>query len=349
MAVPKDLASDVFWAQMNQLLILISRSASFAVQCLCDGIVQSIGTQNALSLALLGRATIEHSCALCWLRGKIARHADVLSTEVWPAAQSAPSLEITEEFRDLRRELFRFALGARVELNPIDIPEPSASKTKWQNYTKGRGKSIPESIRAEQFMKYVDHVVSFEDYRDFRDIYESLSEYCHPNSASRTLEFHSSHADHRKFRLVLAAGIPFSIGFFNVFDLVRAMLAKYCDRLVQDLDLIEACRMPMSPLPAEDTAMVPPPGRVAATDMFTARTFWVKPSQIHPPAFSPGKLTADQTKRAQAVAHAFSEIVNRSEDEWLRLFGMNLDIEAELRISEKMVTVYQAEVNERPG
>jgi hypothetical protein len=55
---------DWFWQQINQVLLVICRTSSRAVQNIVDGLSCSIGTRNELTLALAARSLIEHAAAL---------------------------------------------------------------------------------------------------------------------------------------------------------------------------------------------------------------------------------------------------------------------------------------------
>jgi hypothetical protein len=55
---------DWFWQQINELLVVVTRTASRAVLNTIDGISWALGSRNELMLALAGRSLLEHSAAL---------------------------------------------------------------------------------------------------------------------------------------------------------------------------------------------------------------------------------------------------------------------------------------------
>lgn len=340
------LGHEAFWSQVNQLLILISRSESRSVLRLVDGLMHSVAQTNELALALLARSLIEHACAVCWTGSKVAAHSQRLHDEIWPASCSHP---VTDADRPLRDDLLRFALGARIRVDNLAPPDKQASKAKWDKYRKSAEHAVPEELRAEQVLDHVDFLSKQPDYRDIRAAYDRLSEYCHPNAASRTLDFHSHRGEPATHTLTFAKTTTFTVGFITVFDVVRSVLPLLSDRLDQDLNLIAKAAMPMKPIATYPQGSIPPPGTIRAVDMHTARELWVKSNQLHTPSVTPATLTADQERRIRIIADTFAGVSNRTLETWFDLFAKNMNVEGEIRLGERMAKVFAQEVANRPG
>lgn len=337
---------ETFWSQVNQLLILISRSESRSVLRLVDGIMHAVARTNELALALLARSFIEHACAVCWTSCKVAAHARRLQSEIWPSNCSAT---VIDDDRRLRDDLMKFALGARTSVDGLTPPDNRASQSQWQKYRKSSEHAVPEELRAEQVLDQVDFLSKQADYRDIRATYDRLSEYCHPNAASRTLDFRSHSDEPAMQTLTLAEGTAFTVGFITVFDAVRTVLPRLSDRLDQDLEVLANAAMPMAPVANRPSGSIPPPGTICAVDMQTARVLWVKSDQLHATSVNPATLTDDQKRRIRKIADAFAAVSNRTPETWLDLFAKNMNVEREIQLSERMAKVFTQELAKRPG
>jgi hypothetical protein len=346
----KEMELDRFWGQTSQLLILITRSYCRVIQRLIEGASDAIRGENELSLAFVSRALIEHCGALLWFRTNVLADCHArLNDDVWPAEKMGQPLpDPTESDRRVQENLIRFALGARANLEGAQRPSDECGRTRWEKYRK-KIESLPDEISAKGVMDYVDELVRHEGYRDLRVNHAILSEYCHPNSASRTFDFVASSRRHLSRRIVEVAGADFTPGFIEVFDVFRNIMVRVCDRFSQDLEVASTACIPMSGQPMQCEDFVPPPGWVRVTDLFTGRTSWVDPIEIGLPKKPAAQLKADQEERAIKLASILASPAGVSEHDWILRLRRNSDVESELQISEHMAQVFVGEMRQRPN
>ncbi len=349
------LEASRFWAQVSQLLILITRTSCSAVQRLVEATALAIGQQNEIALALVSRAMIEHCGSLVWLRAKIlAPSFDRLRSVVWPAILStadAPSPQ--EPDRTLQEDLVRFAFGARATTAGIEEPDAQpdaeAGKGQWEKYLK-KIEKIPESIKVTGVMSYVDQLAKHRGYRDFRVNHALLSEFCHPNSSSRTLDFVTLAHGAVSREISHIRGSSFSPGFLEVFDILRQCVSRMCDRLSQDLGSVHGACYPLPEQAEDEGDRIPPPGSRPFAHLFTGCVVWTDPSNVCVDSNRPlGTLSADQQTRALSVAQILATPKGITEQEWIRQLRYSIDIERELRVSEQMAAVFREETDDRPN
>ena len=184
-----------FWRQINQLLILLCRTNSRVALNLVDGFCQALDAQNELTLAFCGRALIEHAAAHSYLANKLAPSERRLATEIWPLrGTSAPCLVTTAEDICLRQVLIRFAVGRLVQRSDLAMPLPTAGMGDWMRLAESM-RDVPERFRPVSIRDLIDGMIQTPGRQRLRHDYNLMSEYCHPNSASRTLDFHTEQTE----------------------------------------------------------------------------------------------------------------------------------------------------------
>lgn len=245
------LESTFFWLQMNQLLILVIRSTADAACGLFDGLSWSLGTMNELSLALIVRALIEHASVVESLRKLVAPELPRLRDSVWPAYDHRESPSVTETDRKIHAELLRVALGRRNESIDQDLPSPGLPSewSKFNSLVDQKSRAIPSQYQPKRVGDYIkDATQSEPGYQHFGAIYGRLCEFCHPNAASRCVDFLVRETKTGKHEVVDTSKIDFGAGLRELARYARLTIPGVCKMLVDGLTAFQACRMPMAPL-----------------------------------------------------------------------------------------------------
>jgi hypothetical protein len=266
---------DWFWRQMNELLVVVIRTASRAVVSTIDGLSWALGSKNELILALSARSLIEHAAALHDVELD-AEFQSRLTQEIWPNQRSdSPLLCLTDQDKDAHKALLRFAVGRRVQFPAEPVPFSGDSKSKWEKFNKAL-KCVPPQFEAKQFMTSIDSLSKQAGHHHVRSAYELLCEYCHPNSASRTLDFNLTMTEFGKHHLTDRSKDVLSIGLRNV----HGIFPLCCQAIEHSLASLSNCRKPM---PAEPPGQAEPPvGGQRVVDEY-GRVSWVHWSKIYAP------------------------------------------------------------------
>ena len=105
----QEFASDYFWTQIGQLLIIVARTAPHALMRLIDGIMSAVSGKNELLLALALRAWQEQISSLFDMTETIKSHQERLA-QVWGSSNECIRKQ-TPTDKDLRSKLIRYVLG----------------------------------------------------------------------------------------------------------------------------------------------------------------------------------------------------------------------------------------------
>ncbi len=331
----------VFWKQLNQLMILSARTASRAVASIIDGLSSAVASKNELTLALMSRALLEHAAALHTLE-KLIFPSQKHLVKVWPNVSKEP---ITEQDKEIHKELLRFVVGRRVQIAGDAIPFINDSIEAWKKFNKSLD-SVPEQFKSTQILTMIDTFSKHQGLHDLRTVYEILCEYCHPNSASRTLDFNVAMSSPGKHVLQADTQESLRNGFRIVYGLFKRIVSPSCEAINRAFSTLSACRQPMSPYSYE--LKDPPIMGTRVVDDF-GRVGWVETSEIFPmPIFNPVPLTDEQRERIECIHSVFKSTLSISLSERLELMsweGPNL--EDELRLFEHFVVVFLDELKDR--
>jgi hypothetical protein len=344
---------DWFWQQVNELLVLVSRTASRGVLNTIDGISWAMGSGNELVLALAARSFLEHAAALRDIGGRIAPIQDRLITEIWPNhRRESAACRISEVDKNVRMELIRFAVGRRVQFPSESSPCSDDSKSRWEKFTKSL-RRVPEEFQAKQILNSIDSLNDEPGNHHLRSGYEFLCEYCHPNSASRTLDFRVNRSEFGKHHLTLDFQDGFTKGFRNVFALCRAIIPACCEAIEKSFTILSSCRKPMPP--GRFGLAEPPMYGKRGVDEF-GRVGWFEAGQIvwNLPE-SKATLTESQLERIARIDEAICgldfDITTGQPMTFERRAEMfsceEPFIEEEIHIWEHWVDVFQRELVER--
>jgi hypothetical protein len=341
---------DRFWQQINQLLLVICRTSSRAVQNLVDGLSFSIGSRNELTLALAARSLIEHAAALHDIGLCVQSVAKRLVNEVWPNHRTDSSTTvITDVDQELRRGLVRFAVGRRVQFPGGRSPTHEDSRKKWEEWTKSLRK-VPEEYKAKQVLDSINSLTEVPGNHHLRAGYEFLCEYCHPNGRSRTLEYRVTRSEFGKHHLTQEDSDGFSKGFRDVFSICCETVPPSCKAIDESLALLSGC---LKPMPRETFGLQEPPiYGVRMVDEF-GRVGWLergKVAYILPERKS--ELSEGQIKRVARIHEVFDGLHLDLEtgkpmtlERHLELFSCEAPfIEEEISIWEHFVDVFQNEI-----
>jgi hypothetical protein len=332
-----------FWVQTNQLIILARKTSSRAVIGLVDGLCSALGSKNELVFGLMARALIEHSASLHALNkcvGPLQQHLVV----VW--GNGICDQPISDSDKHLRKELLRFVVGRRVRLEAQDVPLQGDSISKWKAYNDSL-RSVPDDFESRQIMTAIDSLSKQENSRHLRTIYEYLCEYCHPNSASRTLDFNITIFDSGKHRVVADTEYGLSPGFRSVYSLCQAIIPSCCNAIESCLSVLSRCQMPIND--KLEMLKLPPIGGKRVVDQF-GRVGWVRPEQFRsvPGLFGRAKLSDHQLERIKRFQEVFREVQPMTLEERIERFeGEGPNLEQEMTIWEHLLDVYEAELKDR--
>ena len=182
----------VFWRGLNLVLTYVLRSSVRATVTLIKGLITAVRSRNELLLALIARAFVEHVSLLSYVdmtlseKGGHLREVCALCSSDIHLAACKP----TEEDHDVYIVLFRCALGKKAEVRLDRLPNEDASVRAWDRFNEDSEKGVPPERQALSICMCLDKLAKVKRFRWVNTIYAMLSEYCHPNAASRALEHH---------------------------------------------------------------------------------------------------------------------------------------------------------------
>ncbi len=334
-----------FWPQMNQLIILIARGASRSVQNLVDALTWAIGSRNELALAMAARALLEHSAALNRTRDKLSSIAKRLEREIWPhfhrTRNDLPQLLVTEGDEGVRRELLCFAVGRVVQVKEDERPSRSDPQAVWDKFISSMNK-VPAEIHPKKVGRLIEQMGARHGRPELLAIYRLLSEFCHPNSASRSLDFRVFCSDLGTHSLTTDNDAENTASFVNIFSNCCSIIPVCCKAIEDALAILLSSHKPLSVETLGQNHAFP--GAMSIIDDF-GRQRWVEAASI---AFLPSKnsmpLSAEQKERIARLEERLGP-QGKPLEESLRLFeceGPNA--ENEIRMMEHMVNVYEREL-----
>lgn len=334
-----------FWPQMNQLIIFIARGAARSVQNLVDAITWAIGSRNELALALATRAMLEHSAALDRARDNLSTIAERLKREIWPhfhrTRTDCPQLLVTDTDEAVRRELLRFAVGRLVQVNGKEVPSHSDPQTTWDTFNRSM-KKVPEEITPERVGELVKKMSVRQGRPELVAIYSLLSEFCHPNSASRTLDFRLFSSDLGTHTLTSDDEPEPTASFTTVFSYCRSIVPVCCNAIDDTLTTLLSCH---KPIPVETLRHSHAfPGTMSTVDEF-GRQQWAEATSI---AFLPSKnsipLSGEQKERIARLEKRLGPLGKPLEESLEAFASDGPYTENEIRMMEHMVDVYEEEL-----
>jgi hypothetical protein len=206
--------------------------------------------------------------------------------------------------------------------------------------------SVPDQFKASQILTMVDAFSKRKGLHDVRTVYEILCEYCHPNSASRTLDFNVAVSSSGKHVLQADAQESLSNGFRIVYSLFKRIVSPSCEAIDRAFLTLSACRLPMPPSSFESHC--PPIMGMRIVDEF-GRIGWVESSQVaHIPLFNPMPLTDEQRERIEYIHSVFKGTLSLSLSTWMKNLSVEgPNLEDELRLFEHFTEVFLDELRDR--
>ena len=345
-ALDTSVQAEWFWREMNLLLVLLTRTSAKSILCSIDGIAWALGSRNELLLALSTRALLEHAAGLGYLSDRIAAISERLTREIWPRFRSKDnSLLVTEGDRKIRDTLLRFAVGRVAEVKSDNIPSVQESSAAWKAYSKGMN-DIPKHLTAVRIGEMIDVVAQTPGRQVLGPVYKLLSEYCHPNSASRTLDFDVTMNDDGRHHITVPVSASVSAGFMRVLDLCRFTIPIACDVASEGLNALVGVGMPMTKELMGTRLARPMSQRVVDSH---GRMSWISVGQIaHVRPKVSAVLSPEQKQRVLNVREQFKSACDDPIEKWIddvACEGPNA--EAELQLWEHLASVYQRELNDR--
>jgi hypothetical protein len=342
------LGFQIFWIEINQLLVSSIRSFCHSFRKLISGIGDSVTARNDLSTALTIRAFLEHACTLDQLASKVDPLNEVITTQVWPSwMQGTHAARPSDEHLALRRELVRYISGYRTDVVAEDIPLPTDSNAQWKKFTDKYEKATPQDLQAYSPMKVIYYSSKQPGYRHMRLLYALLCEYVHPNSMSRNADFVQTVDGLSSHTLNLQPVSESIRGFKRVVSIGNEAIIRSCERIRHALQIMSASVLPISPPLGGKAGDMPPIGAILARDPH-GRLFWVDPTKV---VVDPNRrlqeLTDEQIERTKKIALVFEEVCLQSIQVWCDNFAYNPDPEQEIREFEHMASVYEQEIAER--
>jgi len=339
----------LFWREVNLLLVYIVRAWARTSRTLIEGTIRSIASRNELLLSLIGRSFIEHACSLGYLNGVISKShlrfegicadflADTLNADCVP----------TPEERLLHATLFKFAVGRRVEFAPEEAPGPGDGISSWRKYNESL-KSVPDEMQSISVVTCIDKTIARDGYGWVKTVYEIFCEYCHPNAASRSLDFSRYESITGKhFASDLSSG-GLSPSFRRIWGLTSSSIPALCILMRESLCSLSSYRLTMPELDESAVEGLPPVGSVSQVDEH-GRVAYCDPRTIAGDDDRLTELTSSQVSRAAAILRIFSEFFVVSVDKWLNSFAYMVpaNAEFELNVWEYMARVYSTELEQR--
>jgi len=146
--------------------------------------------------------------------------------------------------------------------------------------------------------------------------YELLCEYCHPNSASRTLDYLMKWDDLGKHAAQEFSRRELPPGFLKVWDLLRSSLPPLCRKVEEGLSLLSSCRLPMRELEGSRRTAGPPIGSVAGVDQH-GRSIYVDLDRLNVKRELKTELTPGQIERIEALHNIFGDVDPSPIIDWL--------------------------------
>ncbi len=339
----------LFWREVNLLLTYIVRAWARTSRTLIEGTIKSLASRNELLLSLTVRSFIEHTCSLVYLSGEVAKshlRFERIWTEFLAGTLSSDCVPTPEE-RQLHATLFKFAVGSRVEFTPEQAPGPGDSISSWRQYNDSL-KSVPGEMQAISVVKCIDRTIVRDGYRWVKTVYEIFCEYCHPNAASRSLDFSRYRSVAGKhFASDLSSG-ELSPSFRRIWDLTDSSIPAMCLLMHEGLCSLSSCRLTMPELDESAEEGLPPVGSVSQIDAH-GRIAYYDPRTIGRNDYRLTQLTSSQVTRAATILRTFSEFFKASVDDWLNSFVAMVpaNAEFELTVWEYMARVYSTELERR--
>jgi hypothetical protein len=97
--------------------------------------------------------------------------------------------EPTDADRLLRRSLIQYTLGRRVNSSIAVAPSLEDGAKAWEDFQKQSAIDKKSEISTEHINNALRAVRETEGFGHWLAVYDELCEYCHPNGASRALDF----------------------------------------------------------------------------------------------------------------------------------------------------------------
>jgi len=343
----------VFWRGLNLVLTYVLRSSVQAPFTLMKGLITAVHSRNELLLALIARAFVEHASVLSYVDMTLSEKGAHLR-EVFASCSSDINLAAcmpTEEDHDLYIVLFRCALGKKAEVRFGDLPNEGASVRAWERFNKDSVNGVPPERQALSICMCLDKLAKVKRFRWVNTIYAMLSEYCHPNAASRAIEHDVHKNDVGTFYITLSSQRATSPAFNRIYRIVNETLSRLIYlRMRESFAALSTCRMPMAPLEISAEDGVPPIGYLPEVDEHGRRYYYpLMASEYQQEVLT--ELTAEQVRRAECVFSLLADCYpGIPVAQFIHAFAVQAPRSAEidLRLFEHMASVYQLELNERP-
>lgn len=331
-------AAGMFWHTFSSLMVFCLKAESSALGKILEVLTWSIALENELGMALAGRSLIEHVAAISALAKIIEPMRARLVDRVWPAF-GANEVAPVDEDRNAFARLLRFALGRRVQ-QTTPLPLSSDSKGAWERFNKSLETSVPAELKLVSIQTEVENLGK-RQLPVLYTVYAFLSEYCHPNSSSRSFEFVRLRAE--TSTAAIFAG-PSSIGRLHITQLLNVVLPDVCSEASRSLQTLDRARRPMHAL--ERKNMQPFPGATGVIDDF-GRRFWVDSDEAEVLDIAGVDLTDEQQQRALASFAVLSELLGGDAKQFIVELGKERSPAREIRIWERMAQVFQRELKLR--
>jgi hypothetical protein len=330
-----------FWHDLNQLLIAGCLGEASSMKKIIEGMAWALDSRNEIIFALCLRSYIEHASVLNDSVASIFLPLDRIAREVWP---NYPNIQPNQEDMEVRDNLVRFIMGRIAQLDK-KTHRPNDSRSGWEKFHKSLRK-VPEKFRVERkIMHCIDALCEQEGCRLMRAIYELLSEYCHPNSASRSFGFQSS-----QLGATLGYDVPqetdISSGLYRLFAMSKWAIPPLSLIVQTWFVTMSQQKLPMPPIMEEDKTFGP--GKMRARDQF-GREFYNNLNKIHERDKKVSPLNETQLKRLKRISTGFSEVDDSPLSDWVSSFEKDFDPEKELHIWEHLLDVYESETAKRPN
>ena len=329
-----------FWHELNRLLIVSCLGEASSLMKIVEGIAWALNSRNEIIFALGVRSYIEHASVLNDSGACVFQPLERISNEVWPKYRTVrPNSEDVE----VRDNLIRFIMGRIAQLDE-NTPRPNNSRRGWDRFNSFLHK-VPEKFRVNRkIMDCIDALCEQEGCRLIRAIYELLSEYCHPNSASRSFFFHSSQLGATS-HYDIPKETDISSGLNRLFSMSKWAIPDASLVIQRWFRTLSQQKLPMPAIKDEDRVFKP--GRLKAVDHF-GRVFFCELERIREETAQGPPLTDIQLKRLREISTGFSEVDDSPFSEWVSSFEKEVDPERELHIWGHLLNVYEGETSKRP-
>jgi hypothetical protein len=338
---------DWFWRQVNQLLILLTRTFARATLNVIDGLTWTLGNRNELLLALSLRFLLEHAAALRFIESKVSPAKDRLRNDVWPNRLQWDAIRhLTTEDLELRCDLIRFAVGRIVQMSDEEVPLFSDKTAEWKAFTRSMRTAVPERFKAIDLRDLIDSMADVPGQQILRPIYNLISEYCHPNSASRTIDFNVAMSEEFKHHISSTGESEFSAGFVRLFAIFRKTSPTLCKMIDDGLKTLDDAHAPV-PLEPHGSRTPIPHGTPVVDDF--GRKGWVHSGRMwFDPARKKVELTERQKERVTAIHDILGPVRRMSLVETFDAFAAEAPgVEEEIRIWQQCADVFKREAADR--